>query len=111
MLVVRIKLEIDTPQQRLNFHNSYTITSESPTSMKEMKGLSLLQAPFLLALCGTAQAEQPRVSLSTDSGTNTGLNTISTDSAPFECQTLSSAFSGKVKSFKPSWGTYCEAFE
>ena len=76
-----------------------------------MEGISLLQTLFLLALCGTTQAEQPRVSLYTDSGTNTGLNTISTDFAPFECQTLSSAFSGKVKSFKPSWGTYCEAFE
>jgi hypothetical protein len=79
--------------------------------MKEMTGISLIQALFLLALCGTTQAEQPRVSLSTDPGTDTGLNTISTDSAPFECQTLSSAFSGKVKSFEPSWGTYCEAFE
>lgn len=80
-------------------------------AMKQTMGLSLLQVLFLLVLGGTTQAEQPRVSLSTGSGADTRSNTISTESAQFECQNLTPAFSGKVKSFKPTWGTFCEVFE
>jgi hypothetical protein len=79
--------------------------------MKQAIGLSLLQVLSLLMLGGTTQAEQPRVSLSTGSSADTGSNTISTESVQFECQNLTPAFSGKVKSFKPTWGTFCEAFE
>lgn len=79
--------------------------------MKQAIGLSLLQVLFFLALGGKTQAEQPRVSLFTGSSADTSSNTISTESAQFECQNLAPAFSGKVKSFKPSWGTFCEAFE
>lgn len=81
------------------------------TKMKQVMAIVLLQTLSLAVGCRAEQLEQPRVAIATASDAKSGSNMISINLPPSECQNLSPMFSGKVKSFKPDWGTYCEAFK
>lgn len=87
----------------------------SPTMIKPtMAVLATIHWTHLLwlaTLCSADEARPARVGLSTILDKDYTSSELSVNLPSDQCQSLGSPFLGQLRSFKPSMGTFCTAFE